>query len=379
MDTMARLDELLSRASKITDGQAKEAAMLLLSLYSETKDTARVADYLMKLKSTVCLSFFEGVVKTHDPESQIQSIHSAICSTEAYKKNANHAATSRGFIISAVLIKSEINIARAILMRTITDVEKDGKFTDAVVSNFKQYVLDYCGSLESIKALDDKLWNKSGDKNRFSRFMEAVSSSIVTVISPSKTESELAVTGMPIVPAISAPTTAIEEPQSVPIPASDAAMGLAEKLLEMLSSASNEATVLLQSLSDSNGIISLLRKDVANRDSRIAELSMELNEKDRIITELQRKLEESQQSVHEGEARTSDLSERLKTALQMDSISQNQELITLKTSIQNRLKIEHSDYLVSKDSECTPDNYRAAISTLSQIFKTLRGLGIIIE
>lgn len=379
MDTIARLDELLGRASKISDRQAKEAAMLLLSLYSETQDSSRVADYLMKFKSTVCLFFFETAVKTLDPETQIQSIHSDICSTEAYKKNANHAATTRGFIISAVLIKNGVNIARAILMRTLVDVEKEGQFSDAVICNFKQNTVDYCGSLELIQALGEKTWNKPESRNRFLRFMEAVNISNIANISPSKSMNDLAVTTASIVPAIPEPLIPSKEQQAAPILANDATIRLTEELLRMLSSASKEAAELLESLSDSNGTISLLRKVVTNKDSRIAELSTTIGERDRTINDLQRKLNESQYLVRENEAHVADLSERLKNSLQMDNISQNQEMITLISNLKNSLKVEYADYLVSKDSECNPDTYGALIGSLTRIFKTLRRFGITME
>jgi hypothetical protein len=83
--------------------------------------------------------------------------------------------------------------------------------------------------------------------------------------------------------------------------------------------------------------------------------------------------------VRENEVRVIDLSERLKNSLQMDNISQNQELITLKTNLQNSLKVEYADYLVSKDSDCNPDTYGALIGSLTRTFKILRRFGITIE
>ena len=94
---------------------------------------------------------------------------------------------------------------------------------------------------------------------------------------------------------------------------------------------------------------------------------------------MRRKLDESQQLMRDNEARIDDLSGRLKNSLQMDNISQNQELITLKTNLQNSLKVEYADYIVSKDSECNPDTYGALIGSLSRIFKTLRRFGIVID
>jgi chromosome segregation ATPase len=167
-----------------------------------------------------------------------------------------------------------------------------------------------------------------------------------------------------------------------PEPVHDIAVNLASIIADLyktLSSASKEAATLFQSLNDNNGTISMFRKDVASRDSQIAELSRILNENNQIIEDLQRKLNERHQEIRENEMRIDDLSERLKNSLQMDNISQNQELITLKTNLQNSLKLEYEDYLVSKDSECNPDTYGALIGSLTRIFKTLRRYGIIID
>ena len=275
MDTMVRLDELLGRASKISDGQAIEAATLLLSFYSETQDKAKVANYLMKFKWTVCLSFFEAAIKTLDPDTQIQSLHAAICSTDAYRNNKNHVATSRGFIITAILIKNRISFARAVLMRTLADVEKDGKFSETVINNFKQYVVEYCGGIDSIKVLGDKEWKNKETHNRFVRFLQNYSNSIVTIISPPKTQDGCDVSITPTAPSVSASPLPTEEKRVAFFSENDVVanvVSLAEGILKVLSNASTEANILLKSLSDKNGTIALLRKDISDRDSRIEEL-----------------------------------------------------------------------------------------------------------
>ena len=325
MDTTIRLDELLGKGSSITDKQAKEAATLLLSLYSETQDESKAAEYLMKFNTKVCSPFFEAAVRDLDPETQIQPIHSAMCSTKAYIANVRYAATDRGFRLAAILIKNDLSIARNVLTRTIADAEKAGQFDEKVVNKFKEHVVKYCGSLEPIKALGEQPWSNPVDQRRFIRFIE----------------------------------------QAVPGSDSSAAIGSASELLQIISSASKEAAVLFQSLSDNNGIIAALRKDVSDREARIADL--------------QRRFDESQQTTRENEAHIADLSMRLKNSLQMDNISQSQELITLKSNLQNSLKVEYADYFISRDSECNPDTYGALIGSLARIFKTLRRYGIIIE
>jgi septal ring factor EnvC (AmiA/AmiB activator) len=175
------------------------------------------------------------------------------------------------------------------------------------------------------------------------------------------------------------PEEAKEPSSDVGVSASDATLELAGELIKTLSSASKEAAILAKSLSDTNGTIALFRKDIANRDSQIAELSSTISMRERTIEELERKLNGERQTVREKDDRISDLSERLKNSLQMDNISQNQELITLKANLQNSLKVEYSDYLASKEVECNPDTYGALLGSLARIFRTLRRYGVIID
>lgn len=379
MDAIAQLNKFLLKASKITDEQSKEAAMHLLSFYLKTKDDAKVAEYLMKFKQTVCMYFFEEAVKTLESEVQLQSIHSAMCETEDYKKNVNHVATTRGFIISGVLIKNKVSIARTVLMNTIAAVEKDSKFSDTVVNKFKQNVLENNVLLKSIDDLNNKPWENKENMKRFLNFMETVRNNLFPCISFREAEDTASVQPTSITTEISVNSKSKEKLKVESIPTIDITVDLAAELIKKLSIASKEASILIQSLSDANGTIDLLQKDIMNRDSRIAEFSAELNEKNRTITDLQRKLNERQQLVQECEGRIADLSERLKNSLQMDIISQNQELITLRTNLQNSLKVEYADYLVSKDGECNSDTYGALIGSLARIFKTLRRYGIIID
>ena len=72
----------------------------------------------------------------------------------------------------------------------------------------------------------------------------------------------------------------------------------------------------------------------------------------------------------------SDLTERLRTSLNMDSISKNQELITLKNDISEALKLDYADYTKSKDGPYNEDLFEAYRSTLTRIFKLLKRYGI---
>lgn len=389
-DIIARLNELTQRASKISDGQSQEAASLLLQLYSETGDKVRTADFLMKFKATVCLCFFEQAVATIEPE-RIESLHMAICATESYKKNANHASTTRGFIMAAVLIKCGQNIAQAVLMRTLADVDKDGKFSDTVIEHFRRNIVDYCG-LDAITKLNEREWKKPETRNRFNRFMQAVSESIVTVISTPTNDSKTIVevsanTPIATVTSQESPTAKSKPNATTPVaettpttPKVDGkSIELTAELLKMIESSNREALKLFQTLSESNGTIAILRGQVSDHDTRITDLKAKLYERDGQITELHSVADKARYVCDEQQSKIADLTERLKTAMQMDSISQNQELITLKSDLANSLKLEYTDYLNDKDAECNPDTFGAFRSSLTRIFKTLRRFGIMID
>lgn len=391
INTIARLDELLDRASKLTDKQAKEAAQLLLPLCSDSKNCAKAADYLMKFKPAFCLAFFEAAAKTLDHETQLKPLFSAMRSTQAYRKNVNHAATSRGFIAAAVLIKNGAGIARETLMLTIADVEKDGKFSEAVIKHFEKHVLDYCGSFEMIKALGGESWNDKdkADQSRFMRFINAVEGKKVETDARAEVRTEVHIDARAddreevhtdaradVREEISDDDRTDARPEARAD--AHAALGLTAEIITNLSRASKEAAILTQQLSDTNGTLALLRNAIETKDARIAELLSAIGDKERALIDLDTALNQHKLTLREKEESMADLSQRLKNSLQMDAISQGQELITLKTNLQNSLKVEYSDYLALKEEACNADTYGALIGSLARIFRVLRRLGITI-
>ncbi|MDR1702479.1 MAG: SlyX family protein [Sporomusaceae bacterium] len=99
----------------------------------------------------------------------------------------------------------------------------------------------------------------------------------------------------------------------------------------------------------------------------------------RTVEELERIIAAQQAQLEENETKIINLTERLKNSFHMDNISRNQELVTLKTNIAKRLKLEYSDFLDSKHSECNVDNFIACIGSLERIFMVLRQHGISCE
>lgn len=392
MESTDRLDEIINngKASKISDKQAREITEHLLEMIKESENEEKVANYLMKFKASACLFFFEKAVESLEPE-KIQSIHSAICKTEFYKKNSNNAAIARGFVMSAVLIKHKHGAASIVLGRTLIDAERDGKFSEYVINLFKTTVVDYCGGLEPINALDKTDWDNLGKQSRFRRFMQNVTDNCVTVVSTDKHESnsnalspvskdlkqttkEDAITSV-----ISSGEKPLEHNTIKTVSPINNAQTLAKELTGTLASAVCEAKEILNILRESNGTIAALRHQITERDVEISKLKAIITEREQAIAKLQTEIEQLSRIIKDKDCNIVDLTERLKTAMQMDNISQSQELVTLKTNLQNSLKVEYDDYLVSRDSECNSDSYAALLGSLARIFKNLKRFGINIE
>ena len=98
-------------------------------------------------------------------------------------------------------------------------------------------------------------------------------------------------------------------------------------------------------------------------------LAETMRQKDIEISRLRNELSAKQEEI-------SDLTERLKTALKMNSIKKNQELMTLKSDISQALVLEYVDFLASKEEACSEGLFGHYRSTLSRVFKLLKRFGI---
>ncbi len=85
---------------------------------------------------------------------------------------------------------------------------------------------------------------------------------------------------------------------------------------------------------------------------------------------------EKEKRINELERQVADLTERLRTSLQMDEISKSQELITLKNDISEALKLDYADFAKSKERPYNEDLFEAYRSTLTRIFKLLKRFDI---
>lgn len=380
MEIIVDLDALTLRGSKLKEHQAGKAASLLTELYIKTADEAKVADYIMRFKAIVCQKFFEQALVKLKPEN-IESLFTAIRATEAYKKNINHAATTRAFIIAAVLVKLDMDKTRVMLMTTLCDVEKNGVFSPAVIDCFNKTFVDNCG-IETLEGLGNDPWSNQDSKNRFFRFVQAIRSSKVTTVKVEKGEAKdrLEATSESV---LASKNTEKMSGQDVPsncgdpIPKTNEA--LAETLVSTLSTASHELNTLLATMRESYGTITILKNTINERDLQIKELREALVQCEQQTASLKDTISKYESVIAGEQAKVDDLTERLKFSLQMDEVAQNQEMLTLKTNLANSLKLEYADYINSKEEECNPDTFGALQGSLARTFKILRRHGISIE
>jgi len=351
VEALVNLERFLKKPSKLSDVQANEASTNLIELFKTEQSKLKIAQYLMVLKPLVCQLFFEKAIKMLNAE-EIESLHTTLCSTDLYKKNVNHSGVTRGFLIAAVLIKAGHRMGRSVFMKTLLDAERDGKFSEAVVKLFRANVFEYCGGINLISGLENGKWNNPKTKDRFDRFMRTIRSGNDPVVND------------PVV----TPQDVLKEIEKTH-----------SKLNSDLKESNREVQVLLAALREYNRPILDLQQEMLRRDAQISGLKNLLKAKEGEINTLQFEAQEKERMLSERLVEIDDLKERLKFSLKMDSISHNQELISLKNDLAKSLKIEYTDFIANRDVDCNADSFEAYRGSLIRIFRILRRLGIAID
>ncbi|GHV54740.1 hypothetical protein FACS1894216_15380 [Synergistales bacterium] len=414
-EIITKLEELVEKTVKksTSNTQAREGAALLLDLYKESSDKAKIAEYLCTLHFSVCQLFFEQATSDLQP-SEIESICAVIRRNERYLKNNSYLGTVRGFIVAAVLIKANVAFARAFLLDTIIDAEKDGEFPRKVIDHFKKYVFEPC-TLLALQALEERSWSSEDKHEKFRKIVQMSLERETT-----QTDNQSVKDGEASASVAADDSNGIDNPTAQSVIAEDVLDNnqrkqsieetpptkvkpkreSASKLLQMLSKAQREANTLLHDLRNSsetaketqreaNTLLSIvrygnetmqtLRQKVSEREERIAALQGDIDERESQIDELQAKIGNLEAHVAELKSEVDDLNNRLAKTLAMDASANNQDMITLKTDISNALKLEYQDYVDNKTAECSQDQFEAYRASLTRIFKTLRRFDIALD
>ena len=137
-----------------------------------------------------------------------------------------------------------------------------------------------------------------------------------------------------------------------------------------------EILATLRKLTENRASIDSLTDLLNRKDAELASARAEISNKEKQITSLGFDLRAKDKRIEEEAEKIADLTDRLRTSLQMDDISKSQELMTLKNDISEALKLDYADFIKSKENEYSQDLFEAYRSTLTRIFKLLKRFGI---
>ena len=380
-----------------------------------------IADYLMSLNPDICKLFFENIMQNVSND-ELQSIIADIYHTEKYKKNAGGSSVLRGFIIVGLLLKHKIEGAWQVLSKIIDDHLSKGIYSDKTLEDFNNRAIKLCG-IDSLQVIIDSNghvpMSGSGDfqsskvdsKNRLIKFIDTFKdkhykniNTMVTAESQSTSKILEIEQNKPVDEEISTEANNIEhklteiEPKLSPITSEkdqptqklpleiildtfnseikSLVNNYIDEISELTEKHTHEKQIIQTDLLDSNKKIASLQYDIRKYEEQINILKNNLNDTEKQRIKTSKKLELAQNEISEKNDKINELSEQLKTALQIEDISQNQELITLKDTLSKKLKDDFNDYIQLKDREYSQDIYEAFRGSLSRIFKALKHQGI---
>jgi hypothetical protein len=243
--------------------------------------------------------------------------------------------------------------------------EKSGVISDGCLNTFNR-LSKQNDSLPVVLNLFDQIESgnvESSDYSRglFARFLKAIESSEVKIISNESPIVNATPVDIPKTPIVEANTEDRAPDDTIAL---QVLRGIEKSQVEILSS--------LRMLSENKSSIESLANSLNIKETELGVLRNNVAQKERqnesLISE-----------IAEMKKKNDDMTERLRTALQMDGISKSQELTTLKNDISEALKLEYADYTKSRERPCDEDLFEAYRATLSRIFKVLRRFGISCE
>jgi len=369
MEHLKALEEILAKPNKGESKADRETAVkILYEIFKVEKDCTFVAKYLSQLESKICQCFFDKICLTTSDEDIIRMAEHLVNDEFFQSKNPVHSMYPKGFpVVLALARKNKHQAAFIVLGAILSQSEKAGNFSEGCINNFNKFITQKDG-LPFVLDIFDKV--ESGNipctdfaKAQFARFLRTAEASSVKIIS-----SEPPVSMQNSMP-----------PKKEEASVEDANIGVSS-LKKCDESANSEALKNIEKFQ--SDILSTLRTLADNR-STIESLASALQSKDSELSVIRADSADKERNngllvveINEKNKKIDDLTERLKTALQMDNISKSQEITTLKNDISEALKLEYSDYTKSKERPHNEDLFEAYQAMLSRIFKVLKRFGI---
>ena len=374
MDAIKVLEDVLVKTAKNTSIENRKSAVESLSeLYSEGKDAKVIAEYLIKLHYSVCQSFFEEVV-SEIGNDDVLAISEALINNEQFRKGKpNNIMYPKGFVaVLALAQKRKYQAAFLILNNILWQSEKPEGFPDGCKNNFNKYVVEKSG-LSAIQSIMNQITDgvvicKEYEKKRLVRFLDSVVNNVVTVVEDKKESPASENTDSELKPHA-------DPSQSPPAP-DMSKQDHVETPTKRLEKTQQEILATLRELTENRASIDSLTDLLNRKDAELASARAEISNKENQITSLGFDLGAKDKRIEEEAEKIADLTDRLRTSLQMDDISKSQELMTLKNDISEALKLDYADFIKSKENEYSQDLFEAYRSTLTRIFKLLKRFGI---
>jgi len=378
MDAIKTLEDVLAKTAKNTSNEnRKKAVEALQTLFAEGIDAKKVAEYLIKLHYSVCQAFFEEFCSSASEEN-ITAVAEALINDEQFKKgNPNNIMYLKG--LSAVLAlasKGKYQASFLVLSRILSQSEKSGSFSDGCVNNFKKLITDKNGLPFILNLLErvtkGEVVCKEFEQKQLARFLKSLDDKVVV------TSQEEVVATSPSTESTRQPIPAAT--QSSPMPAvleqKQEKDSNGAETISRIDKTQQDILTAIRRLADSLSCIESLSAAIARRDEELSAVRADLAEKERRAVSLSSEIGIKERQLAEMKVQIDDLTERLRTSLQMDEISKSQELITLKNDISEALKLDYADFAKSKESPYSEDLFEAYRSTLARIFKLLKRFGV---
>ena len=325
MDNHKLLEGFLKKQKKgegKTDNRNAVAALMSLGTSNEEKHLAK---YLAGLHYSVCQNFFLEFC-TAASDEEINNLINELLDDERMKtKNPTLFLYPKGLsAVYSLTIKEKYAPAFSVMNKILAKAEGKKGFAESIRAISKKiFTVDFAGLDELCNQLNSgKLKSKKEDRERLERFLE-----FVKVGNYEKAKTKEILTEMP---------------------KQEASIRFAEQINEI-------AFNMLSNIEKTQDeVVAMLKKLTADNEFK--------NKQGSESIELRKKVDE--------------LTERLRTSLQMNDVSKNQELLTLKSEISKAVKLDFADFERSKDKGHSKDLFKVYKSMLARIFKQLKRLDI---
>lgn len=347
---MSELQILLNK-SRLNQGDIKKISDIL-----SNENINEIGDYLMQFSPKVSKYFFEDNFDKFSKNEYISPIVSSILKNEKFLNNTRNDAISRTFPIIGVFLREKIYLdcIADLFIKTIVLITKktpisntcDSIFFDNILSVSRYNFLELNFNLNEIDIIE-----KESLFNFFTHLMKAniIDENSSFFLDWSSSNNFKKIEKMSVL-----------NDANLNKNTSKMAENINYSLEELLSKVTNIEKILTKN------DVSL---DATSLDETVGNTSVQEDISSTKIEDLQNLLAQEQ-------AKTLDLENRLKEVLQMDSSTNNQEIIKLKNEIATNLKLEYNQFEENKNSEYSVDIFEANRGAIIRIFRTLKRLGI---